>query len=318
MFSLNNFKRQQLRYIRQRNKLSLHCELKKMSKKITSIPLYSFPEEHNIDFVVRQITLNNLNVLNETEHSHRHDYHIFLLIRKGVFYIEIDFEQYEIKAPAIFYIHPSQIHRIVKIEEADIYLLGMSNENLNPDYLKAMEQDILPAKALPLKSAIYTILDHTIALCATHFERKKDKLYASVLKDYCNAFVGTIVSQYLEQSTSTDKFSRTNIITKEFKLLLERDFILIKRPSDYANALNISTPYLNECVHNVTGFSVSHHIQQRIILEAKRFLYHSDKSVKEIANELGYDDYPYFSRLFSKTSGMTPLTFRNKNKSLKK
>jgi YesN/AraC family two-component response regulator len=87
----------------------------------------------------------------------------------------------------------------------------------------------------------------------------------------------------------------------------------MKRPADYAEVLNISVAYLNECVKNVTGFSVSHHIQQRIILEAKRLLYHSDNSVKEIAAELGYDDYPYFSRLFVKVAGITALTFRSKN-----
>ncbi|WP_231577446.1 helix-turn-helix domain-containing protein [Sphingobacterium sp. IITKGP-BTPF85] len=78
--------------------------------------------------------------------------------------------------------------------------------------------------------------------------------------------------------------------------------------------LNISTPYLNECVKDVTGYPVSYHIQQRIILEAKRLLYHSDKSVKEIADALGFEDYPYFSRLFSKVTGMSALSFRNKNR----
>jgi len=70
---------------------------------------------------------------------------------------------------------------------------------------------------------------------------------------------------------------------------------------------------LNECVKNATGHPVSYHIQQRIILEAKRLLYHSGKSVKEIATQLGYDDYPYFSRLFTKITGMSALAFRNRN-----
>ncbi|HEY1053960.1 MAG TPA: helix-turn-helix domain-containing protein, partial [Emticicia sp.] len=95
--------------------------------------------------------------------------------------------------------------------------------------------------------------------------------------------------------------------------LLERNYSQLKRPADYAQQLNISTPYLNECIKETTGHSVSYHIQQRIILEAKRLLYHSDKSVKEIAADLGFDDYPYFSRLFTKATGMSALAFRNKN-----
>ena len=70
---------------------------------------------------------------------------------------------------------------------------------------------------------------------------------------------------------------------------------------------------LNECVRNATGYSVTYHIQQRVVLEAKRLLYHSDKSVKEIAAGLGYEDYSYFVRLFTKVSGITPAAFRNKN-----
>ena len=73
-----------------------------------------------------------------------------------------------------------------------------------------------------------------------------------------------------------------------------------KRPTEYADTLNISSDYLNECVKNTTGNSVSYQIQQRIILELKRLLYYSDKSVKEISFEPGYEDYPYFSRLFTK------------------
>ena len=283
-----------------------------MSKKTTSIPVHSLPKEYQEDFVFKQLRPDDLNALNETEHAHRHDYHIFSLVRKGTFHIEIDFERYQIQAPAVLYIHPSQIHRIVKIERADVFLLGMNSENLDPDYLRNLEQVILHARSLPVKSAIYTILDQTLILCASLFERKTDKLYASVLKDCFNAFVGLIVSQYLEQIEGTDNLSRYDILTKKFKLLLERDFLLIKQPSDYADALNISTSYLNECVRNSTGLPVSHHIHQRIILEAKRLLYYSDKSVKEIAAELGYDDYPYFCRIFAKITGTTALAFRNK------
>jgi len=283
-----------------------------MSKKTTSIPVHSLPDGYQENLVVRQVTPDNLNGLNETEHSHRHNYHIFSLVRKGTFHIEIDFEQYQIKAPAVLYIHPSQVHRIIKIEKADVFLLGMNSENLNPDYLRTLEQVIVPERSLSLKSAIYTILDQAIILCAALFERKADKLYASVLRDYCNAFVGLIISQYLEKTEITDSLPRYHIITREFKLLLERDFILIKQPSDYAGALNISTSYLNECVRNVTGCPVSYHIHQRIILEAKRLLYYSDKSVKEIAADLGYDDYPYFCRIFARITGTTALAFRNK------
>lgn len=130
------------------------------------------------------------------------------------------------------------------------------------------------------------------------YKRTEDSLHFSQLKDSCNSLVGLVISQYLKQSKSADKFSRFETIEKAFIKMLEQNFVNLKRPADYAEKLNISVPYLNECVKDVTRHSISHHIQQRIILDAKRLLYHSEKSIKEIANELGYDDYSYFS-LFS-------------------
>jgi AraC-like DNA-binding protein len=99
-----------------------------------------------------------------------------------------------------------------------------------------------------------------------------------------------------------------------FKTILEKNYKKVKNPRDYAGLLNLSTSYLNECVKVTTGKPVSIHIQQRIILEAKRLLYHSRKSVKEIADELGYDDFSYFTRLFSKAVGMSPTAFLAKNR----
>jgi AraC family transcriptional regulator, transcriptional activator of pobA len=216
------------------------------------------------------------------------------------------------KKRAIVYIHPSQVHLMTKVEHAGLYLLAISDENIDPRYLKLLEE-MVPANPLSLKTADFSILAQAVSLCIDLFERKDDRLYSTILKDSCNTFIGLIVSKYLEQSEPAAGLLRFEIVTREFRRALEVYFIKYKRPSDYAKILNISAAYLNECVKTVTGLPVTHHIQQRVILEAKRILVHSDKSVKEIAAELGYEDYPYFSRLFTKVTGMTALTFRNKN-----
>jgi len=174
-------------------------------------------------------------------------------------------------------------------------------------------EDVSPAKPLVLTQETSSIITEAISLCVKVSERKNEKLYHSLLNGSCNTVIGLVISQYLIQSKSLDKLSRFEIVTKAFKELLERNFVTAKSPTEYAQQLHISSPYLNECVKNTTGHSVSHHIQQRVVLEAKRLLYYSDKPVKEIAMELGYEDYPYFSRLFTKVAGMTALTFRNKN-----
>jgi AraC-like DNA-binding protein/mannose-6-phosphate isomerase-like protein (cupin superfamily) len=248
----------------------------------------------------------------EAAQSHRDEGHTFHVVEKGTVLIEIDFQKYEIKAPAAVYMHPNQVHRIIDFEDMTVCSLAIKNENLNPVYLKFLEE-IAPVKPLPLTKEANLIISDTFSLCLNFSVQKDNKLYHSLLKDSCNTLVAFLISQFLNQNKSENNLSRFEIVAKPFKQLLENNYRTFKRPSEYAEKLNISTSYLNECIKNTTGYSVSQNIQDRIILEAKRLLYHTDKSVKEIAFELGYADYPYFARLFSKAAGMSALSFRNKN-----
>ncbi|WP_221390917.1 helix-turn-helix transcriptional regulator [Dyadobacter sp. NIV53] len=283
-----------------------------MPKNTNSIPVNHFGDELDSGISIEKMSVGRLPGSEEAEQSHRHDRHSFFLLETGLVEIEIDFKKYTIEPSSIIYMHPDQVHRMLTFENVTVSSWGINNENLNPEYLKLLEE-ITPAKPLLLNKVTFSIFSEAVSLCIKFSQRKNDKLYHLLLKDSCNALVALVVSQYMEQAKSPDKFTRFEIVTKAFREALERDFITVKKPTEYAETLNISTPYLNECVKNTTGFSVSHHIQERIILEAKRLLYYSGKSVKEIATELGYDDYPYFSRLFSKVTGMTALTFRSKN-----
>lgn len=100
-------------------------------------------------------------------------------------------------------------------------------------------------------------------------------------------------------------------LSQQFKKLLARHVQTQKSPSAYAAMLNVSETYLNEALKKTTGLSVSYWILNEVMLEAKRLLYYSDQNVKQIAHNLGYEDHAYFSRLFKKAEGVTPLTFRD-------
>jgi len=290
-----------------------------MAIKTKSIPINKMTDDLDIGIAIERIAfqqlppINKVNTGEEDRLAHRHDTHTFHLLQKGTVTIDIDFQQYTIEPSSIIYIHPHQVHRTTALNEIIVVSLSITNENLNPEYLNLLE-GIAPVKPLALASQTLILLNQAVSFCLAVFDRKADKLYHALLKDACNALVALILSTYLEQTKSTSKLSRFELITQAFRERLERNYTTVKRPADYAQQLNITTAYLNECVKNTTGYSVSHQIRQRIILEAKRLLYHSDQSVKEIAAELGYDDYPYFCRLFSNATGMSALAFRTKNR----
>ncbi|WP_164998505.1 AraC family transcriptional regulator [Chryseobacterium sp. 3008163] len=279
-----------------------------MRKNDQHIPVNTMTENSGQGISIDKISLDKP----DFKHSHRDDGYTFHIIEKGVIHIEIDFQKYEIHAPSVVYMHPNQVHRILDFEKITVCSLSVKDENLNPDYLKLLEE-IAPAKPLELTNETNSTLSDIFRLCYNFSIQKNNKLHYSLLKDSCNTLVAFLISQFLDQNKPESNFSRFEIVAKSFKLLLEKNYCNSKSPSGYADQLNISTSYLNECVKNTTGSSVSQHIKNRVVLEAKRMLYHSEKSIKEISFELGYDDHSYFSRLFTKAAGISALAFQNKN-----
>jgi AraC-like DNA-binding protein len=121
---------------------------------------------------------------------------------------------------------------------------------------------------------------------------------------------GMIAEFYRKQQLVPPDKRLTDIVCR-FKSLLHENLNDKKNPSQYADMLCITPQYLNKVVKKVTGFTASYWIQHEIILEAKRLLFYTNKSVKEIAFQLGYEDHAYFTRLFSKVCSMSPTQFRD-------
>lgn len=266
-----------------------------MSKKAKSIPVHQIPDENTEGIFIGKVfrsdfdnfSQNNLKDFEGVSQSHRDNYYLFFILQEGTAIIDVDFQH----ATDIFW--------------------AMNSEHLHQEYRTFLE-NLVHAKPLKLEAEVMGILNQAAILTIKLSEEKRDKPFTTMLRDSCHVLTGLVSSSYADLQNPTPN-TRFTIITKTFKTLLEHNYLAAKRPAAYAEMLHISTPYLNECVKHVTGFSVSFHIQQRVILEAKRLLYHSDMSVKEIAHLLGYEDYPYFSRLFTKVVGVSALLFRHKN-----
>jgi AraC family transcriptional regulator, transcriptional activator of pobA len=91
---------------------------------------------------------------------------------------------------------------------------------------------------------------------------------------------------------------------------IEANFKSIKSPSEYADRLNVSSKNLAKTVKQVYGKTITDLIQERVIFEAKSLLFKTDKSIKEIAVELGFEDPSYFSRLFKNVTTVSPEKYR--------
>lgn len=100
-------------------------------------------------------------------------------------------------------------------------------------------------------------------------------------------------------------------ILQNLKDAIEKNFKTKHSASDYAKVLNISASALAKITKAHFNKTLTDLISERIIIEAKRELYLTNKAVKEIAYELGYQDEYYFSRFFKTNADISPQMYRD-------
>lgn len=83
--------------------------------------------------------------------------------------------------------------------------------------------------------------------------------------------------------------------------------------SYFAGEQHLSANYFGDLVKKETGKSAQEYIQTKLIELAKEKIFDPDKSIAEIAYELGFKHPPHFSRMFKKTTGVTPREYRSQN-----
>ena len=79
-----------------------------------------------------------------------------------------------------------------------------------------------------------------------------------------------------------------------------------------AAELSVSQRYLSDTLKKETGKTTTEHLQLYLIDEAKNILLKPNKSIAEVAYELGFEYPQYFSTLFKKKEGMSPSEYRDK------
>ncbi len=135
-----------------------------------------------------------------------------------------------------------------------------------------------------------------------------------LLVSYLKIFLITasrLKTQQQPEAAEAVKGNKEPFILQKLKDAIEDNFKIKHSPADYAELLFISPKALAKLTRTHFNKTISSLINERIIIEAKRELYMTDKTVKEIAWELGYEDEYYFSRFFKVNAEVSPQLYRD-------
>lgn len=113
-----------------------------------------------------------------------------------------------------------------------------------------------------------------------------------------------------QQPAERPTIGKTSLLLDDLKQLIETHYRALLRPGDYADKLHITSKALGKLVKAHFHKTLTELIRDRLLKQAKWDLLHTLKPVKQIADELGFEDEFYFSRLFKRGTGCAPTFFR--------
>lgn len=244
---------------------------------------------------------------------HRHDFYYLLYILKGKGEHTIDFKTYPVNNHQLFFMSPGQVHE---------WNLRANTTGFTLFFTK----DLYSSKEFKIEkewSFFHNFFDDAALNVPLSEQKNLTDLFTNILSEYTQHGINqekitkhlTATLLYKIDGLLHAKKSITgkNIDTvRKFDLLIDKYGIEQHQLNFYANQLNISPNYLNALCKNNVGKSAKQLINERLLLESKRMLKHSNLTITEIADHLNFNSSSYFVRFFSKHEKLTPVQFKQK------
>jgi AraC family transcriptional regulator, transcriptional activator of pobA len=288
-------------------------------KKNNGIPEFTienfFPDKS--DFVIMK--LEDLQKKYSVEHTlpHRISFYKLMLIMKGEIEFWIDSNKYKCHSKSLVSISKGQVESYKPYNSEKGFVLFFSDEYINKypgdfEWLNGLSVfNPSPGNMLlKLSESEYKDLVGLFKKISQEFysesEFAKDELIINMIKT-----ILLLAERNKRLNLNKHSFSSTDLIyITEFQKKIGEYSCNSKNVSYFADLLNITPKKLNRITKSILGKPAKRLIEERILLESKRLLVHTDHSMKEIGHTLGFNDPTNFNKFFKKFTQITPAEFR--------
>ena len=275
-----------------------------------------YPEDDSVSFAIKKMEDIHDKVQGQPDEPHRHGYYTILWVKQARGLHRIDFHDFLLEKGQVYFIEPGQVHQIIEEEKSYGYALTFSTQfliqnGISEDLIKDLFIRETYGFSPPLKPGTEQW---------TEMERRVIEMYDIMSRNmkYKYESVGALLKLFLIQSNNactlndnqhTQDLQSSLGLIRLFKNALELNFQSWHKVSQYANHLHISPDYLNTVLKSSTGKGAKEHIQDRIIMEARRLFLFADMSIKEVGYHLGFNEPAHFSSFFKKCMGISPSSY---------
>jgi len=276
----------------------------------TTIPTHELPERSADRVRVEYIIPTQGPIHNDV---HRHDYDELFFFFTGTGVHMIDLEHRDVTAPCMHLVGAGQVHQLSRSADmrAVVVLFGQDavagrgGAVRGELFARAGRTCAVTVNALRMEEAATLV-----CMIEQELERREPSM-TEVVEGYLGVLLVKCAQWVREGAIGTQTLTDQHDPVRRFEDLVEQGYLEERSVGHYADKLALSADHLNELVKKRLGRTASAVIHERLLLEAKRLLLHSDQSIKEVGYTLNLKDPAYFTRWFRKAQGMTPVAYRD-------
>ncbi|UOQ51751.1 helix-turn-helix domain-containing protein [Hymenobacter cellulosivorans] len=276
--------------------------------------LHDFPSDNALPGQVLIERVEQLQRPASYQWPHRRSFYEILWLTEGSATNVVDYHETTIEPQTLFFVGPGQLHLLSQTTGVKGYSIAFT-EIFLLQYVS--QQDVVLRLAFLANSATSAVLkmdeealhelEPVLALLKEEAGRpeKSAALLGHLLFILLNRIQRLITCPY---SSRQDLASM--LLVRRFRSLVEQHFRTPHSLSFYAEQLALTVHRVNEVCKYMTGKTAGDILRDRRLLEAKQQLVHSDTPIGQIAEDLGFQDFSYFSRQFKKNTQVRPAAYR--------
>lgn len=281
------------------------------------IPLYPFQPAQDDAIPFEIISIEELPRFAKRPTPHRHAFYAIFWVTAGGGTHYLDFVGDEIRANSLHFVGPGQVHYwdiakelkgVTVVFEASLFLGRRDYRLLDQiNFFKTVNglSALYPTQA----EAVW--FQQTIEQLTREFTQKA---FGRSLNIVALLELLLVNAQRLAVKINEidDKPSAEKQLTHNYIHLVEKEAISHHKVEWYAEQLAVTVSHLSKCIKKSLGITAGELLRNRLVLEAKRLLIHTDQTVAEIATQLNFKDVSYFGRFFKREADQTPRQFRTR------
>ncbi|MGY5077644.1 helix-turn-helix domain-containing protein [Streptomyces nigrescens] len=242
----------------------------------------------------------------------RPDFHVMALVQSGVGRHTADFIEYPLRERTVVWIRPGVVHRWTDVDDLEgPLLLFEQGFPPAPGPVAHAAGDVFGPVCWQLEEDVWELavrasdhLRHEHAAAVSHPRLASVPVLAHLL----SALVLRVLPAEPAEPPTGQPHEHT--VFHHYRAAVEEQFTRHHHVRDYASILGYGPRTLTRATRAATGLGAKQFLDQRILLEAKRLLAHTDLPAARCAEHLGFHDAANFTTFFQRQAGLSPSRWR--------